>query len=378
MEEESDYLLHLPLEIIMTTFKECTAHDLCRLSLVNKGWLCTIGASPILWEGLIKKTSETTTSLQLQDITCLPSPVLVNFKLIYRSFIKKKVTISDISSTNVISVLNSTKNGNNYIFIAAGLNNTVFYYIQIWKYPEDATENSTAVHLTTILPGNTTCAKISSIDATCHKDVTYEEETGDMLEICVGSFDGSIDIFRLHVCSDKLSLFHIYHIKGNVGPITWTITCNSLFISKSSISKRISDSMERFIHFCSDSSRFVSRNSEYFKKNESELTNSDLTEMMKKLSLQLSQSLRHMRSIAARHVLAQSDFTLESEFLKKLSKKENGEETPSVYEYYDYDIYIWNLRNFQCLRHLRREPRIDNELVKPLHYYRKLLENNKE
>jgi len=262
------------------------------------------------------------------------------------------MAISD-ESTNVISVLNATKNGT-FIFIAAGLNNTIFYYVQIWKYPEDMMENSTAVHLATILPGNTTCEKISAVDVTCQKDVIFQE-TGDMLEICVGSFDGSIDIFKLHVCPDKLSLFHTYHIKGNVGPITWTVTCNSIFISKSSISKRISDSPERFIHFCLDSSRFLSRNSDSFKKNESELTPLDLPEMMKKLTLQLSQSLRHMRLIAARHVLLQKmEYRFEPEFLKKISKKENGESS-SVNEYYDYDIYFWNLRNFQCLRHLRRE-----------------------
>jgi len=276
---------------------------------------------------------------------------------------------------NAISVLNSTKNGD-YIFVAAGLNNTIFYFLQIWKFPTENIEDSCSVHVSTILPGNTTCAKISAVNGTCQKGVMLDEDVADLLDFCVGSYDGSIDIFQLYVSGDKLSLFHNYHIKGNIGHITWTTTFNSIFISKSSISQRISESSERFIRCCSDSSRFVSRNSDSFKKNESEFTNSDLTEMMKKLSLQLSQSLRHMRSIAARHVLSNPmEYLFDPEFLKKLAKNERGEKPPA-HEFFDYDIYFWNLRNYQCLRHLQQKERIDTKDLEKVISYQKQFEES--
>jgi len=232
--------------------------------------------------------------------------------------------------------------------------------------------------LVTILPGNTTCSKITALVLRLDNNVEFRE---DVLDIYVGSMDGSIDIFKVVMslgASDQIipSVTHTFHLRGHVGPITWMFTRDFLFVSKSSISKRTDESLtEREIFSCEFSSKFLCKNPEIFRKRESELTNTDLTEMVKKLSLQLTQSLRQMGSIAARQLLKSkiADFgksmdddgrSVSLRWLKRYSLDWKGA-LSQVPEFEDYDILLWNLGNLQCIRHLRQKATVEPAQVLP-------------
>jgi len=372
--EDGDRVLSLPLEIIIAIFSDFTAIELCHLSLVNKLWSYTIGVAPVLWETLIKKNKDTNSAMQLQDIGSLPSPILINFKNVFHYLLQNRVNIDHTYSTIIISVLTATRDGE-YVVIAGSLNNTIFNILQIWKFPLD-NPVAYAFHLGTILPGNSTCVKITAVEIICHKDIYFQEVMGDVLELFVGGVDGSVDVFRVYVLPDEAELYkfkpeinHVLTVKGNTGPISWTCTRGPILVTKSSLSLRVHESIAtRSFLKCSDFSRYSTRNPESFKKKEVESTTT-FNEMLK-LSLKLSQ---HMWCV--KDMLMQQ--RPEMKYLKKLSPNGRKNEKQVIPAFWDYDIFFWNLENGQCIRHFRREPEIPSESIEQKDALKRLSKPNK-
>jgi len=112
---------------------------------------------------------------------------------------------------------------------------------------------------------------------------------------------------------------------------------------------------------CLRSSHYVSRNSESFKIKETEPV--DLNEMMKKLSIQLAQSLRLMRTVASRPLLERGLNALDTGLFSDLISLESFKQHKPINDYTDYDILLWNMMSRQCIRQIRQSLPLDSPIV---------------
>jgi len=107
-------------------------------------------------------------------------------------------------------------------------------------------------------------------------------------------------------------------------------------------------------------SHYIPRTEESFKpKDNTSESSFDLTEMMK-LSIQLTQSLRMMRSIASRPLLEKGLSPLDIGIFSKLLLTDTWKQNTKSIELSDYDILFWNILSRQCIRKIRQPLGLDN------------------
>jgi len=363
MTDELDSVFGLPSEIVAEIFADFTATELCSLSLVCKAWQVFISSAWVLWERLVttKKASSVLSFNYREAAAQLSTPIHINFKLLYRAYISTDI-VRLLRSIPTMSVITLSQVGD-YVVFAGILSQSPFTHIQIWKC---SPESEGGDYLGTILPGSTTCVKITSLLVLCYP----QDSSSDELEIYVGCIDGTIDIFKVNVTMEdqffgrkiQTEVIHLRHFRGNIGPIDWMCGIGHLFISKSSLSKRKTIYSQIIIFDCLRSSHYASRNSESFKNKENEPV--DLNEMMKKLSIQLAQSLRLMRSVASRPLLERGGLNaLDTGLFSELISLESFKQHKPINDYTDYDILFWNMLSRQCIRQIRQSLPIDSPIV---------------
>jgi len=228
--------------------------------------------------------------------------------------------------------------------------------------PEEGDDEG--VYLGTILPSNTTGTKITTLLLFCSK----QEMQRDELDLFVGSSDGTIDIFKINVSflpdtiekSNQIEVIHLRHLRGNVGPIDWMCGIGHLFISKSSLSKRKKFYTDPGIFNTYQTSQYIPRTTESFKNKDTEV---DLAELLKRLSIQLAQSLRMMRNVASKPLLEKGFNYLDTSLFSKLTGSFKLSTNKTLEDFSDYDILFWNIASRQCIRKIRQRSSLDRSPI---------------